>query len=147
MPFGLKNAPAAFQRLMQTVLRDLNPGDGPDFVSVYLDDILIFSQTFEDHFNHLQKVVQWIKEANLKLKPSKCHFLHQEIDYLGHVISAKGLKPNPKLTEVVRQFPVPKDIKGVRQFLGLSSYYRRFVPSFAKIAQPLYVLTRKEVPF
>ena len=147
MPFGLKNAPAAFQRLMQTVLRDLNPGDGPDFVSVYLDDILIFSQTLEDHFNHLQKVVQRIKEANLKLKPSKCHFLHQEIDYLGHVISAKGLKPNPKLTEVVQQFPVPKDIKGVRQFLGLSSYYRRFVPSFAKIAQPLYALTRKEVPF
>ena len=72
MPFGLKNAPAAFQRLMQTVLRDLNPGNGPDFVSVYLDDILIFSQTLEDHFNHLQKVVQRIKEANLKLKPSKC---------------------------------------------------------------------------
>ena len=86
---------------------------------MYLDDILIFSRTLEDHFSHLQKVVQRIKEANLKLKPSKCHFLHQEIDYLGHVISAKGLKPNPKLTEVVQQFPVPKDIKGVGQFLGL----------------------------
>ena len=78
MPFGLKNAPAAFQQLMQTVLRDLNPGDGPDFISVYLDDILIFSQTLENHLSHLQKVVQWIKEANLKLK--KFHFLYQEID-------------------------------------------------------------------
>ena len=101
MPFGLKNAQAAFQQLTQTVLKDLKPGDGPDFISVYLDDILIFSRTLEDHFSHLQKVVKQIKEANLKLKPSKCHFFHQEINYLCHVISAEGLKPNPKLTEVV----------------------------------------------
>ena len=87
MPFGLKNAPAVFQRLMQHVLAGLNPVDGPNFISVYLDDILIFSETFEAHLEHLSCILQQLISAGLKLKPSKCHFICQEVEYLGHILS------------------------------------------------------------
>ncbi len=143
MPFGLTNAPAVFQRLMQRVLMGLNPEDGPDFVSVYIDDILVFSRTISEHLRHLQLVLERLKEAGLKLKPTKCHFIREEVEYLGHIITPQGLKPNPKLVAAVQEYPAPKNIRNVRQFLGLSSYYRRFIPQFARIAQPLHMLTRK----
>ena len=141
MPFGLTNAPGVFQRLMQRVLADLNPPDGPEFVSVYLDDILVFSRSLEEH---LRRVIHKLEAAGLKLKPSKCHFAKMELEYLGHVITREGLKTNPKLVEAVSQFPTPRNIHSVRQFLGLASYYRRFVRGFARIASPLHYLTRKD---
>ena len=147
MPFGLTNAPAVFQRLMQQVLSGLNPVEGPDYMAVYLDDVLIFSETLDDHLMHLHLVLERIGQVGLKLKPAKCHLVRQEVEYLGHVITPHGLLPNPKLIEAVRDFAVPTCVKETGQFLGLASYYRRFVPQFAKIARPLYLLTRKNVSF
>ena len=147
MPFGLKNAPAVFQRLMQRVLMGLNPEEGPDFVSVYLDDVLVFSETLEGHLRHLCSVIERLAAAGLKLKPSKCHFIREEVEYLGHIITPHGLKPNPRHVAAVIDFPAPQNVKEVRQFLGLSSYYRRFVPGFAKIAKPIHTLTQKGAVF
>ena len=147
MPFGLTNAPSVFQRLMTRVLMGLNPDDGPDFVSVYIDDVLVFSLTLEEHIKHLKEVITRLQEAGLKLKPTKCHFILEEVEYLGHVITPDGLKPAHKLTAAVVKFPVPRSVKEVRQFLGLSSYYRRFIPRFAQIAKPLHELTQKGIQF
>ena len=91
-------------------------------------------------------VFKRVTEVSLKLKPSKCKFLQKELEYLGHVVSRDGLKTNPRLVEVVREIPTPKSVQETRRFLGLSSYYRRFIPNFAKIAQPLHDLTWKDVP-
>eukprot|EP00731_Ephydatia_muelleri_P000008 Em0001g8a len=147
MPFGLMNSPAVFQRLMQQVLAGLNPAEGPEFVSVYIDDILIFSANLEDHIGHLKLVLERITQANLKLKPSKCHFIRKEVEYLGHVITPEGLRTNQKLVQAVQEFPTPKDLSRVRQYLGMCSYYRRFIPHFATIAKPLHILTRKGAEF
>ena len=147
MPFGLMNAPAVFQRLMQQVITQLNPTEGPEFVSVYIDDILVFSRTLKDHLNHLQRVIERVVEVGLKLKPSKCKFIQQELEYLGHVVSCDGLKTSSRLVEAVKKYPTPQNVQETRRFLGLSSYYRRFIPNFAKIAQPLHSLTCKEIPF
>ena len=147
MPFGLRNAPAVFQRLMQQILTGLNPLDGPDFVSAYLDDILVFSTSLEDHLNHLGQVLNRLSEAGLKLKPSKCHFVTQQVEYLGHLITPQGIKPNPERERAVKDFPVPTSLKGVRAFIGLASYYRRFIKGFAQIAQPLHSLTHKGAIF
>ena len=147
MPFGLTNAPAVFQRLMHHVISGLNAPDGKEFVTVYLDDILVFSSSLSDHFDHLQKVLSRLKSVNLKLRPSKCQFLRKEVDYLGHVITCNDLKPNARLTEVILNFQRPDNIGAMRRFLGLASYYRRFIPGFAKIAKPLHGLTTKNAPF
>ena len=107
MPFGLTNAPGVFQRLMQQVIMGLNPTSSPDFVSVYLDDILVFSRSLEDHLNHLRMVITRLVEVGLKLKPTKCHFARRELEYLGHVVTRDGLKTNPRLIEAVSEFPTP----------------------------------------
>lgn len=133
MPFGLTNAPSVFQRLMQQVLRDLDPKDGPSFVSAYLDDILVYSSSLQEHLNHLRQVMNRLREVGLKLKPTKCQFARNEVAYLGHVITPAGLQPNSSLVESVLEFPVPRSIQELRRFLGLASYYRRFIPCFAKI--------------
>ena len=147
MPFGITNAPAVFQCLMRRVLMGLNRPEGPDMVTVYIDDILVFSSTLDEHLQHLQSVVQWLKQAGLKLNPQKCHFITQEVEYLGHIITPDGLKKNPRLVEAVVNFPIPNNVQQVRQFLGLSSFYISFIPNFAKITQPLHSLTRKSVQF
>ena len=110
MPFSLCNAPAVFQQLIQQVLQGPNPPEGPDFVSVYLDDVLIFSETLDEHLEHLELVISRVEEAGMKLTPSKCQFVWQEVEYLGHITS-EGLKANPKLRQPV---PAPKDVHGVR---------------------------------
>lgn len=147
MPFGLTNAPGVFQRLMERVLAGLNPPDGAAFVVVYIDDVLVFSRSLEEHLEHLRRVILRICEAGLKLKPSKCHFIREEVEYLGHLITPQGLKTNARLTAAVAEFPRPQNVSEVRRFLGLSSYYRRFVSNFARVASPLHALTRKGAEF
>ena len=110
-------------------------------------DILIYSRTLEEHLSHLRAVMSRLIEAGLKLKPTKCVFVHEEVSYLGHVITSKGLQVSDQHVEGVRNLPRPKGIKEVRQFSGLCSFYRKFVPSFIKIAQPLHSLTSKNTQF
>ena len=133
MPFGLCNAPATFQRLMERCMGDLNLRD----CLIYLDDIIIFSSTFEEHLKRLQAVFKNLKKHNLKLKPSKCEFLKESVTYLGHVVSAAGIHVDPAKTEAVRSWPIPKSTKDVRKFLGFTGYYQRFVKGYAAIARPL----------
>ena len=96
MPFGLTNAPAVFQRLMSRVLNGLNPPGGPDFVAIYIDDVLIFSWTLEDHLRHIEQVLDRLQSTGLKLQPTKCHFMCEQVEYLGHLITPHGLQPNPE---------------------------------------------------
>ena len=139
MPFGLTNAPATFQRLMECVLAGLTG----EQCLIYLDDIIVFSSTFDEHLQRLANVFAALRGAGLKLKPSKCFFAQKEVHYLGHVISTAGVSPDPAKTEVVSSYPIPTDSKQLRQFLGLANYYRRFVPDYSKIAEPLHKLLRK----
>ena len=147
MPFGLTNAPAVFQRLMQQVISSLNLDSEVEFVSVYIDDILIFSRTLEEHLLHLQRVIERVVEVGLKLKPSKCKFVRKELEYLGHIVSQEGLKPNPRLVDAVRDFPKPTTVQETRRFLGLCSYHWKFIPCFAEVTNPLHHLTRKDTDF
>lgn len=143
MPFGLKNAPATFQRLMNTALAGLQ--DIRCFV--YLDDVVIYSHDLASHVENLELVFKRLREFNLKLQPDKCEFLRREVAYLGHVITEEGVKPNPGKVEAVTKFPTPKCPKDIKSFLGLVSYYRRFIPNFSKIAKPLTQLLKKDVQF
>ena len=143
MPFGLCNSPATFQRLMQTILAGLEWKS----CYVYIDDILVFSKTWEEHLAHLQEVFDRLHKAGLTLKPIKCSFLRESVPFLGHIISQRGIQPDPAKISKVKDFPVPTDVNKVRQFLGLASYYRRFIPGFAKTANPLHALTKKNVQF
>ena len=143
MPLGLCNAPATFQRLMESVLAGLVG----DCCVVYLDDILVLGETFDSHIANLQRVFDRLKQATLQLKPKKCHFASSSVDYLGYHVSDKGLSTDQEKTEAVAKFPRPTDLKSLRSFLGLAPYYRRFIPCFSKIASPLHMLTRKDAPY
>ena len=143
MPFGLRSAPATMQRLMSVLFGAMTW----KMVLVYLDDIIIFSDTVGEHFARLSLVFNKIREANLKLKPAKCKFLQQKVAYLGHVVSGEGISTSPEIISAVHDFPRPIDVNGVRRFLGLVGYYRMFVPGFADLAEPLNQLTHKEVRF
>ena len=133
MPFGATNAPATFQRLMHDCLGKLNM----NWCIVYLDDIIIFSDTKEEHLKRLEAVFQKLCTAGLKLKPSKCFFFREEIEYLGHVVSGKGISTNPKKIEAVSKWPTPKTVYDVRSFLGFVGYYRRFIKNFSRITKPI----------
>ncbi len=143
MPFGLSNAPATFQRYMQKVLQKVLY----QFVVVYLDDLLVFSETLEDHHTHLKKIFEIIKKNNLKLSIEKCNFLCSQVKYLGHIISSNGIRPDEDKLKSVENFPIPKKVKDVQSFLGLANYYRIFVEKYAYIANPLTNLLRKNVKF
>ena len=143
MPFGLTNAPISFQTLMSTVLRGLNWKS----VLVYVDDILIFSNSFQEHLHHLEQVFNRLREAKLTLQPNKCHFAVKQLKFLGHIISRRGIEVDPDKTRAVSDFPVPKTQKHVRSFLGMANYYRRFIKDFSQVAAPLNALLRKDVKF
>lgn len=138
MPFGLCNAPATFERLMEHVLRGLLWKQ----CVVYLDDIIVFSNSFEEHIERLQLVFNRLRNANLKLNVKKCHIFQDKVKYLGHVVSTHGVGADPEKIEAVRQWPRPRDKHELKSFLGLSTYYRRFVFKFADIASPLHELTK-----
>ena len=136
VPFGLAQAPAYFQLLMNKVLKGL-----------YLDDIIIFCQDELQHLEHLEIVFSCLWEADLKMKRSKCDFFKSEIHYLGHLISPEGISPLPNKLDSIKHMPVPNSMKEIKQFLGLTGYYRKFVPRFADISRPLTTLTKKDAKF
>ena len=138
MPFGLTNAPATFQRLIECALSGLTY----DQCLIYLDDIIIFSSSFQEHLCRLKNVFLALRRAHLKLKLSKCTFACSEVHYLGHIVSAKGIKPDPRKVEAVSQYPAPSNVKEMKQFLGLTNYYRKFIYNYAHIAEPLNKLLR-----
>ena len=138
MPMGLKGAPATFQRLMDSVLRGLHWTS----VLVYLDDIILFSQTFAEHLEHLREVFNCLRQAELKLKPSVCTFVRPEVPFLGHV-SAEGVQTDRQKTKTISTWPHPTSIAEIHSFLGLTGYHRRFVKNYAAIASPLSDLTGK----
>lgn len=140
MPFGLKNAPATFQRLMNSVLTGLQGIK----CFVYLDDIVIHAASLVEHNKRLIEVFDRLRENNLKMQPEKCEFLRKEVNYLGHVITNEGIKPDPAKITAVKEFPTPKCEKDIQSFLGLAGYYRRFIKDFSKIARPLSQLLRKD---
>ena len=143
MPFGLVNAPATFQRLMEVVLSGL----ARDGCMVYLDDILVFGRTLDEHNDNLAKVFQRLRSAGLTLKPKKCKFVQTEVCYLGQVVSAERVRTDPSKLQAILEFPVPDNVKALRSFLGLASCYRRFIPQFSKTAGPLFNLTKKNSLF
>ena len=139
LSFGLCNAPSTFQRLMDLILADLQWTT----CLVYLDDIIVFGRTFQEHLARLDEVLVKLKQANLKIKPSKCNLFSTQVHYLGHVISAEGVMADPAKVAAVREWPVPRNQTEVQSFVGLASYYRRFVKGFADIARPLHQFGEK----
>jgi len=141
MPFGLKAAPATFQRLMSVVsgmqgLKSL----------CYLDDLLIFGETLKVHNDRFRDVFARLRMHNLKLQPDKCKFL-RKVTYLSHKLTTQGLLPDPDKVREVREFSIPSNTRQLKGFLGLAGYYRRFIPNFSKIAKPLTQLLRRNIPF
>lgn len=139
MPFGLKNAPATFQRMMDEVLRDFLH----KFCFVYMDDVIIFSKSLQEHLIHIKQIFTKFREVNLKVQLDKSEFLNKEVAFLGHLITPDGIKPNPSKIQAIENFPIPKTIKEIKSFLGLLGYYRRFIPDFAKITIPFTRCLRK----
>ena len=138
--FGLTNAPATFQRLMETCLGDLSL----HWCIIYLDDIVIFSKDLASHLERLEAVFWKLEKEGLKLKPSKCELFWRQLAYLWHVISAKGVATDEGKIKAIKNWPTPTTVMGVRSFLGFMGYYHRFIPKFTQVAWPLHKLTSGE---
>ena len=143
MSFGLTNAPAYFMNMMNKVFMEFLD----KFVVVFIDDILVYSKNEEEHKEHLRLVLGKLREHQLYAKFSKCEFWLNEVAFLGHVISGKGISVDPRKIEAVVEWEVPTNVTEVRSFLGMAGYYRRFVEGFSRIAQPLTKLTKKNMKF
>src|SRR5690606_15674128 len=133
LSFGLSNSPPVFQTMMNSVLRPFLD----NFVIVYLDDILVFSKTLEEHKEHIRLVLNALKENKLVVNAKKCEFGRRNITFVGHIVGERGIAVDSAKIDVIRTWPVPSSIHEIRQFLGLCSYYRRFIAGFADIAAPL----------
>nr|VZH96027.1 unnamed protein product [Spirometra erinaceieuropaei] len=143
MPFGLANAPSTFQRLMNQLLAQLIPTS----CLVYMDDIIVLGKDFDSHLSNIRAVFSSLRQAGLTLKPAKCVFIKPRVKFLGHVVSAAGIETDDEKVTQIREWPTPSDVTEVRSFLGLASYYRRFIKDYAQIAGPLHKLTQKNVKF
>ncbi|KAL4085061.1 hypothetical protein QTP88_027899 [Uroleucon formosanum] len=143
LPMDLKNSPPTFQRLMNNVLCNLI---GLKCL-VYLDDIIVFSTDLSEHDKRIREVFSRLRTHNLKLKPIKCEFLRKEVIYLGHKLTEKGVQPDERKIKSVKTFPIPTTVKEIKSFLGLTGYYRNFVPDYGKIAKPITNLLRKGIEF
>ena len=143
LPFGLRNAPANFQKNMTHVLDGLIN----DICIIYVDDIIVLSPDHDTHKKHLKLVLERLRKHNLTLKPSKCHFAMDSVKYIGHILSGDGISTDPELIEKIRSFPAPKNPKQVQQFNGLTNYYRRFVKDLSKLQAPLNILLQKDEPW
>jgi len=143
MPVGLSGAPGSFCRLMSIALRDLLW----EICLCYLDDIIIFGQTPEEFLDWMRTILDRLRQVGLKVKPSKCVLFKTEIEYLGHLVSATSVHSMPEKVEALQDFPVLQCVKDVRTFVGLTSYYRKFVKGFSVIAEPLTRLTSKQMHF
>ncbi|KAL4312967.1 hypothetical protein GQ457_01G036970 [Hibiscus cannabinus] len=143
MPFGLTNAPSTFQATMNEIFKPFLR----KFVLVFLDDILVFSETWHEHLTHLRQVLQVLQENGFVAKESKCTFGQETVEYLGHIVSKDGLAMDPSKVRAIREWPIPSNLKDVRGFLGLAGYYRRFIKGFATIAAPISDLLRKSEKF
>ena len=143
LSFGLCNAPSTFQRLVDLAFAGLTW----EICLAYLDDVIVFSRSFEDHITRLSTVFDRLRKANLKLKPSKCNLFQTKVKFLGSVVSGEGIEPDPAKVEAVTSWPRPVNVTEVRGFVALASYYRRHIEHFAEIARPLHELTRKNVNF
>jgi hypothetical protein len=143
LPFGLKTAPATFQRMVNSVLSGLTGSR----CFVFLDDIVLYARSLVEHETKLREILARLRKFNLKLQPEKCEFLRKEVTYLGHVIAEDGVKPDPTKIRVIENFPTPANEKKLRTFLGMASYYRKFIKDFSKIASPLHRLLKKGAKF
>ena len=143
MPFGLKNAPATFQRLMDTVFSGLKWHG----LLVYMDDIVVYSATAQQHLALLVEVLVRLRAAGLKLNPAKTTLVRPEVKYLGHIVSANGIQPDSAKVQAIKNLASPTSVKDTRRFLGLTGYYRKFTSQYAAIAAPLYALTKKNAVF
>lgn len=137
MPQGVTNVPSTFQRLMEKCMAEMNLKE----VLVFIDDLIVFAPTLEEHETRLMKVLHHLKEFGLKLSIEKCTFFQSSVRYLGHVVFKNGVETDPDKIEALQSWPVPKNLKELRSFLGFDGYYRRFVQNFSTIAKPLHELT------
>ena len=143
MQFGLCTAPVTFQRLMECVLAGLVG----KWCLVYIDDIIVMGSTMEEHRVNLLQVLDRLRQARLRFKPTTGIFFWKQVEYLGYIMSGSGISTDPSKVQAVQDFPVPSDLKNLCSFLGLTSYYRRFMPNYSVLANPLYALTHKDVTF
>lgn len=144
MPFGLKGAPLKFQRYVTQIFKDqIDAGE----ILVYLDDFLIATETIEHHFYVLEKVFKLLVENLLELRLDKCRFFQTKLDYLGYTITSEGIRPTNQGLEAIKRFPIPRNTRDVQSFLGMCSYFRKFVENFSVIAKPLYDIIKKDTNF
>ena len=143
MPMGLKNAPATFQRLMDQIKRGLNCKE----MFVYMDDVIIHANSLREHDKRVRNFFDRLAATRLVLQPEKVHFLRKEVAFLGQIVSERGVEQDPEKIKAVAEFLLPKDVRNIREFLGLTGYYRRFIQDYEKIAKPLHELLKKDKEF
>ena len=142
MPFGLTNAPATFNRMMDNMFRLHR-----SYTGVFFDNVIVYSKSIEDHMIHLREVFKVLRVHKLYINLKKSEFFLEEIQYLGHIISKNGIRMDPENLEVIKEWPVPKNIHELRSFVGMCAYYHRFIAQFSSIARPLHDLTKKNVRY